>query len=167
MAEAEVVEFVFEDDTRVEQSFLDDVITLLALLFGEGNLCQVVFALMRIIDCRVGRNFRRVGLVLADRVFRIFWNLRTVRTICTIRILRNTGYHRQVDALPVVLVVTLAPEALEHLLTLTDGLRVVEIPGFRGCCSRGCRRKGRGRLVGLTAPHGRLLLYGAFCFGLL
>ena len=52
-AEAEVVEFVLEDDAGMEQSIGNDGMALLFLFLFEWDLLQVVLTLMRIVLCTV------------------------------------------------------------------------------------------------------------------
>ena len=54
-AQAQVVEFVFEDDARVEQSVGNGGMALCFLLFGERYLCQIVFSLVGVVLGTVGR----------------------------------------------------------------------------------------------------------------
>ena len=54
LAERQVVELVLEDDTGIEESLLDDGIAGGNLLFGKGNLCQVVRTVVRVEGGTVG-----------------------------------------------------------------------------------------------------------------
>ena len=49
LAQWQVGEFVFEDDACVEQPVLDDVVGGGLLFVGKGNLCQIVFAVVRVV----------------------------------------------------------------------------------------------------------------------
>ena len=46
LAESEVVELIFEDDARMEQSVLDEIIALGLLFIRERYLCQIILSLM-------------------------------------------------------------------------------------------------------------------------
>ena len=124
LAEDEVVELVFEDDAAVVQSVHNDEVAGLHLFFGERNLCQVVFAFVRIVLCAVGDILQRVGqrLGLHDGVALL------VGKVLQIVHALSRSHHRLVDALPVVDVLALTPLFLEGLLTLIDGQCVIEIP---------------------------------------
>ena len=54
LAETQVVQFVLEDNARMEQAVLDKVVTLGQLLFGERNLGQIVFTVMGVLGQCVG-----------------------------------------------------------------------------------------------------------------
>ena len=49
LGQGEVFEFVLEDDARVEQAVHDNLVAGGLLLFGEGYLCQIVLAVVRVV----------------------------------------------------------------------------------------------------------------------
>ena len=49
LAEFQVVEFVFEDDARLQQSLLNDGVARGLLFVSEGNLSQIKFAVMGVV----------------------------------------------------------------------------------------------------------------------
>ena len=146
LAKRQVVELVLEDDARMEQTVFDEVVALGQLLFGKRYLCQIVFALMRVESSAVGRFLRllRIGLAVSGCAVALSSRLAILRTRRVISILRTLCvfcaevYDGLVDALPVIFVLAPTPQSLEVLLTLTDGLRIIEIPQSR--LAFGCRR---------------------------
>ena len=133
LAELQVVQLVLEDDARMKQTVLDEVVALGFLFVGEGDLCQVVFAIVRVVGGTIGW----LALARSNRVAEgsTLGGGQTVcgfRCICILCLLRTVWqlqvHHRLVDALPVVLVLALAPLPLEGLLTLADCLGIIEIP---------------------------------------
>ena len=53
LAQRQVVELVFEYHSSVEQSVLKQLVACRKLFWGEGYLCQIVFAFQRIVACRI------------------------------------------------------------------------------------------------------------------
>ena len=101
LAQRQVVEFVLEDDARVEQPVLDDVVGGSLLLFCEWYLCQIVVALVGIVPCLcLPRLLSRLSLFLFDSLLCLF-SLLLLLLFC--------GHHRLVAALPVVFVLPSAP----------------------------------------------------------
>ena len=101
----------------------------------------------RLSSRRDGVGCHRVGLLLT--VILIAWQLVQL-------------HHRTVDTLPVIHVLTLAPLTFESLLTLTDGLWVVEVPDGRLLVGVRCGCWTTGREV--TASP---ITDGLLCFGFL
>ena len=124
LAERQVVELVLEDDARVVESVLNDEVAGCYLLLGERNLCEVVFALVRVVLCAVGHLFQRV-LCRFDTSDGVEGFLREVFAGARAT---HTCHNGLVHALPVVDVLALTPLPLESLLTLLHGHRVVEVP---------------------------------------
>ena len=54
LAQWQVVELVLEDDSRVIQTIGEQGVACLQLFSGEGDLCQIVFAFVRIVLGTVG-----------------------------------------------------------------------------------------------------------------
>ena len=52
LTESQVIEFILEDNTRMEKSVLNDIVASSLLLVGEGNLRQIVFTLMGVLGWR-------------------------------------------------------------------------------------------------------------------
>ena len=158
LRQLQIVELVFEDDAGVEQSVGDDVIALDLLLFGEGYLCQVVLAGVRVVGVGggVGRGSRRCA--------RGQTVLQGLGDVCPIQVLGAVGGvltahqvdHGLVGPLPVVNVLALAPLLLELLLSLADGRLVVEVP--LGVLATGSRGGGGRALRGAVADGALALL---------
>ena len=147
LAEVEHVELVFEDDAAVVEAVHDDEVAGFYLFVGEGDLCQVVFAL-------VGVVLRAVGDLL-ERVFHLGGTRQRVAHLVG----ELFGSHRAgndglVGTPPVVDVLTLSPQSLESLLALGDGRRIVEIPRS---LLRLLRGSGRPTVVLLTSSATVLL----------
>ena len=53
LTQRQVVEFVFEYYCRLQQTLHYNLVALSLLFVSKRNLCQIVFALMRIVDGRV------------------------------------------------------------------------------------------------------------------
>ena len=49
-AQVQVVQLVFKDDARMEQTVFYQIVTLGNLFFGKRYLRQIVFALMRVVQ---------------------------------------------------------------------------------------------------------------------
>ena len=134
LAQRQVVELVLEDDAGVEQTFLDDIVALGHLFLSKRNLCQVVLAVMRVEGCAVGLFCGNAVACCTCFASTTGFRCRHVGLLQTVAILlagdagRIHIHHRSVNALPVVRILTLAPLSLESLLTLADGLRIIEVP---------------------------------------
>ena len=120
LAQRQVVEFVLEDDTAVEESVHDDGIAGRNLLFGEGNLLEIVFTLVGVVLGRVLDVLQRVadGLGGGDGVLLLLREF----------LLVEAGHDGLVHALPVVHILPFAPQALELRLALAHRQGIVEIP---------------------------------------
>ena len=111
-AEAQVVEFVLEDDTGMIQSVGDDGMAFGFLLLLERNLLQVILPFVRII--------LRTVLYGGQRVLRGFHG--RIQGVCDLVLwviakgqVANDGF---VGALPVVLILSFSPLLLESGFTL-------------------------------------------------
>ena len=124
LAQGEVVQLVFEDDTRMVQAVFQYLVAGCHLVFRERNLCQVVFAFVRVVHGTVCRLCQGV-LLGFHRCYRVALCFRQLRHL-TIR--ARFAHHRLVHALPVVGILALAPLAFEGGFTLTHRHRVIEIP---------------------------------------
>ena len=51
LAQNQIIQFVFKDDTSVKQAILDESVAGRQLFFSKGNLCQIVFPLMWVAGC--------------------------------------------------------------------------------------------------------------------
>ena len=122
LTEGQVVQFVLEHHARVVESVLNDEITGCHLLLGEGNLRQIVLALVRVVLRTVIHLFQRVlnGLLASNGVEHFLRHLLARAT--------HAGHHGLIYALPVVHVLAFSPHLLKRLLTLLHGHRVVEVP---------------------------------------
>ena len=49
-AQVQIVQLVFKDDARMEQTIFYQIVTLGNLFFGKRYLRQIVFALMRVVQ---------------------------------------------------------------------------------------------------------------------
>ena len=65
-----MVELVFEEDARVEESIGEQLVAGLHLLGREGNLREIIFALMRIVALCLHCLFERIAarINFEDRV---------------------------------------------------------------------------------------------------
>ena len=106
------------------ESFLQELVRSGHLLLREGYLGQIIFAVVGVVGQRVlAALFLLVdGCVLKGRQ-------RIGRLVVVVFVKLIAIDHRLITALPVVLVLALAPSALEFLFTRHDGLGVVEVPG--------------------------------------
>ena len=137
LASWQVVQFVLEDDTGMQQSVFDNLVAGSHLFLGEWYLRQVVFTLVRVVDGRV-HLLLKLGLLflhLGNGVLLLLCQLR--QFLCR----ACSRHYRLIVSLPVVHVLTLAPQPLEGLLTLRHRLLTVEVP-YRGArllcrCGRG------------------------------
>ena len=121
--QGQVVELVFEDDARVEQSVLYDEVARSHLVFGERNLRQIVFALVRVVLGTVGHLCQRVGnrFGTGNGVAHLLGQF--AHTVFT-----QSCYDGLVDAPPVVHILALAPLLLKRNLSLLDGQCIIEVP---------------------------------------
>ena len=55
LSQPEVLQFILEDDARVEEAVHDNKVAFSLLLLGEGDLCQVILAVVRVVGQGVGR----------------------------------------------------------------------------------------------------------------
>ena len=146
LREVQVVEFILEDDARLEQRLLDDGVAGLLLLVGEGDLGQIVLSVVRVVSQAVGLG--GLGGIRGFRIVRGLWIIRILCAFCLFLILCALWgipaeiHHRLVEALPVVGILAPAPQSLEGGLSLVDGRGIIEVPlpvaAGRGGC-RGCR----------------------------
>ena len=150
LTEPEIVEFVLEDDARMEEAVLDQVVAGSPLLVREGYLRQVVFALMGVEGGTVGCCLLLYGGAVGCLSIRVYQGGVARRLRLAVGLLEAD--HRLVQALPVVLVLALAPQSLEGLLTLADRLRIIEIPQSGVGRGTGHRRRGDG-----CGVHGLLI----------
>ena len=65
--QCQVVELVFEDDAGVVETVHDGGVALCHLLFCKRNLCEIVFAAVRVVLCAVGLLRQRVGCCFGCR----------------------------------------------------------------------------------------------------
>ena len=120
LAEAEMVEFVLENDTRMVESVLNDEVAGGDLIFRERNLRQIIFALVRIVLRTVRHLFQRVlnGLLSGNRIEHFLRHFAPV----------HSAHDRLIDALPMIDVFTLSPLSFKGLLALLHRQGIVKIP---------------------------------------
>ncbi len=109
----------------MEETILYLGITLFELLWGEWNLCQIVFTFVRVVGCGVKTCFLLFCLCL-NSGNGIALSLSQLRFI--IIFIREVANNRLVSTLPVIYVIAFAPSASKGLLTLLNSSWVVEIP---------------------------------------
>ena len=131
------------------QSVHDDKVGGFHLLVGERYVFQIVFTLVGVVLCAVGNLCQRVlhGNGFEERVA-LFVGEHLVFS--------SRGHHGLVNALPVVNVLTLSPLALERLLTLAHGHRIIEIPGATLVAHGRLRLVLRRPVIVVTVAHGTL-----------
>ena len=123
LTQSQVVEFILEDHTRMEESVADDGIAGCLLFLRKRYLCQIVLSIMGVASCLC---LLFLSLHLGRVLHHLFTGLRHTGGIVTLcRIEVHDGL---VHTLPVVGIRTLTPQSLESSLSLVDGHRVVEVP---------------------------------------
>ncbi len=127
LAQVEVVQLVLEDDARLEQTLLYYIVAGGTLFLRKRYLRQIVLAFVWVVDSRIHTCLALLLLLLygGNGVALL------VGKLSLIDWLQICAHDGDVAALPVVLVLSFAPCALERLASLQHGLWVVEIP--RGC----------------------------------
>ena len=121
----QIIEFVFQNDAGMQQSVVQNLIAFCHLLFGERNLSEIVGALMRIFFCT------QVLLFLLLKVFLLcLVEERIALLVSHFFYTFGIGYYGLVAPLPVVYVLSFAPEALKLLFALGYGRLGIEIPGI-------------------------------------
>ena len=158
-SKSEVFKLVLLHDGSVEERFAQDGVRFCLLLCSKWDLCQIVFALVRVVDRVVLFRFFRFQACLFLSLFLLFEpsfdvffahscsgerilyglleGLDAVGGGIVVGIMVVVGKHRAVAAAPVVLVLAVAPCLLESLFTLVHQLYIVEVPFFRGVLLRG------------------------------
>ena len=146
----EVLKLVLLHDGSVEERFAQDGVRLRLLLCSKWDLCQIVFALVRVVDgvvllCLFGCQtclFLSLFLLLepsldvflahsggSERIlYGLLEGLDAVGGGIVVGIMVVVGKHRAVAAAPVVLVLSVSPRFFESLLALVYQLDVIEIP---------------------------------------
>ena len=128
LTQRQVAQFVLEDHTRMEQTILDDIVRNCFLLIGKGNLRQIVLTLVGIVFW-----FQVVLVCLVLFLLSLLRSLgfQTIgglcHTFCRFLLSWHT-HHGLVHTLPVILILTPTPLALEQHLSLIHSLRIIEVP---------------------------------------
>ncbi len=137
----DIIELIFQYDTHIVESLLDDIIGCLTLGRSRRDLTQIVFREMRIggmlSSLTLSRRFLGRGIV-AIRI------RHSIITLCFVAIrIRERHIDIFVATTPVILQTSAAPTFLELSAAGITGGLVIEIPRLIGvereCCRRGCR----------------------------
>ena len=120
----QIIEFIFQDDAGMQQSVVQNLIAFRHLLFGERNLSEIVGTLMRIFFCT------QVLLLFLFKVFLLcLVEERIALFISHFFYAFGIGNYGLVAPLPVVDILSLAPETLKLLFALGYGRLGIKIPG--------------------------------------
>ena len=121
LSKHKIVELVLENNTCMEQSVFNYLVTLSHLFRSKRYLFQVILALVWIVLCAVER--------VLDRILHGLGSRYGVAHLVG-KFLRHAGLRHDslVGTLPVVDILAPSPQFLERSLTLADGSRVVKIP---------------------------------------
>ena len=126
LAQPEVVELVLEYHAGMEEAVHNQGVALFHLLGSEGYLGEVVLALVRVVLQTVGGRCQRV-------LQRFLAGYGVALLVGEFVLLSHASHHGLVDALPVVHILSLAPQLLEGGLALAHGDGVVEVPLAVAC----------------------------------